>query len=120
MAAGANFPEIVEALLARGEAVHFAIRDETGQMALHLAAERGYIEVVRQLLDHMDLDDVVECDSDGETALHKAAKRGHRAVVELLLQSYPDDEDVTAAMAGAFKHRCVVSLIEERLRGGAA
>jgi hypothetical protein len=29
-------------------------------MALHLAAERGHIEVVRQLLDHMDLEDVVE------------------------------------------------------------
>jgi ankyrin repeat protein len=98
-------------------------------MALHLAAERGHIEGVRQQLDHMDLDDVVECDNDGETALHKAAKRGHRAVVELLLQNYPDDEDVTAVngegkmafdLVGAFKYYCVISLIEERLRGGAA
>jgi ankyrin repeat protein len=129
VAAGANFPDIVEALLARGEAVHFAIRDETGQIALYLAAERGHIEVVQQLLDHIDLDDVVGCDNGGETALHKAAKRGYRAIVELLLQSYPDDEDVTATntegetaldSVGAFKHRCVVSLIEERLRGGAA
>jgi len=94
-----------------------------------LAAERGHIEVVRQLLDHVDLDDVVECDNDGEMALHKAAPRGHHAVVKLLLQSYTDDEDATAAngegktaldLAGAFKHRRIVSLIEERLRGGAA
>jgi ankyrin repeat protein len=42
-------------------------------MALHLAAERGHIEVVRQLLDHVDLDDIVEYDNDSETALHKAA-----------------------------------------------
>jgi hypothetical protein len=132
MAAEANFPEIVEALLARGKAVHFTIRDETGQMALHLAAERGHIEVVRQLLDHMDLNDVVDCDNDSETALHKAAKGGQ-------MRPSRRRQTATPELSGRRgRHRCqrrgqdgprlglsiqappCRSLIEERLRGGAA
>jgi ankyrin repeat protein len=66
---------------------------DDGKLSLHLAAERGYLDMVNVLLlrrfnGQVDID---KQDSEGRTALHLAAKGGHASVVELLEEFGADD-----------------------------
>lgn len=56
---------------------------QSGETAVHLAAENGYEDVMQKLMKcGVKLDDV---DKEGKTALHFAAGKGHASVVEMLL-----------------------------------
>lgn len=63
----------------------FTVRDRAGQMPLHLAAERGRMEVVAALLDARA--SCTEVDERRRTPLHLAAYRGHAEVVKDLVRS---------------------------------
>ncbi len=61
-----------------------------GRTALHIAAERGNLQIVRLLIEHevdVDLADALGC-----TALHHAARGAHVEVVALLLAGGADSE----------------------------
>jgi ankyrin repeat protein len=76
---------IVKELIEKGADKTF--RDELGQQALHLAAERGNPDTVGLLINGVDLN--VRC-NDKQTVLHRAAWGGSDVVVELLLkEGYP-------------------------------
>jgi acyl-CoA-binding protein len=68
--------------------------DETGQTALHLAADRGHLECVQILLDHGA--DVQATDQEGISILQAAVIAGHFEMCRLLLQkgADPDQQDM--------------------------
>ena len=55
-----------------------------GQTPLHLASQRGYLEVTQRLLE-LDVD-VNACDNRGKTPYQLALQNGHEQVVQLLLK----------------------------------
>ena len=85
---------------------------EYGLTPLHMASERGMLEIVRELLNAgARVDEQTTCDirlhhivvqSGGSTAIHFAVKKGHRDVVKLLLKRGGDcsirDFDENTAM----------------------
>ena len=99
------------------EALGMLSSNPRGVTALHVAAEKGHVEVVRLLLEAGAKQDAV--DSNGATALHRAAKRGHSEVVRLLLEAGADtgrtnDVTVTALhLAARGGHLEVVRLLLE-------
>jgi acyl-CoA-binding protein len=68
--------------------------DETGQTALHLAADRGHYQCVQILLDHGA--DVHATDQEGISILQAAVIAGHFETCRLLLQkgADPDQQDM--------------------------
>jgi acyl-CoA-binding protein len=68
--------------------------DETGQTALHLAADRGNFQCVQILLDHGA--DVHATDQEGISILQAAVIAGHFETCRLLLQkgADPDQQDM--------------------------
>jgi len=89
-----------------------------GRTALHLAAERGHLDVVLSLLegeinvDHQDI--------DGRSALHDACYEGHAAIVLLLVQKGADldllDRDNHSPLHDAHNERQhhVIDVLVER------
>jgi ankyrin repeat protein len=66
--------------------------DEDGNTALHLAAERGHLEIVKLLAEH-GADHQVR-NAQGQTATDVAASKANKAVVEYLSSlSLMDIED---------------------------
>lgn len=57
---------------------------EYGHTALHIAAERGDIDMLAQLLRYKA--DVTKLDTYGNTALHLACKHGQREAAEMLIK----------------------------------
>jgi len=87
LAASGDHPEIV-ALLAKARGVRLDVRDRAGNTAMHLAAERGYIQVAEALVAakmNPDLDN-----RSGETPLIIAARLGQLDMVILLLRAGAD------------------------------
>lgn len=76
-----NHKPAVELLLKNGANVRARYR--TGAAALHLAANRGYLEIAGLLLARGAAAD--DTDLNGNTALFEAAWKGHTAMVALLL-----------------------------------
>ncbi|PSK46267.1 hypothetical protein B9Z65_5235 [Elsinoe australis] len=75
-----------EALLSRGAEANDAL--ESGDTALHLAANTGSVGIVRLLLEHGA--DVVVRNTGGATALHLAASSGHADIAQLLIDHGAD------------------------------
>ena len=83
LAAQGHHLHLIQLLVSRGANIH--ARNNSGEMAIHLAAWFGHISVVRATLDagaDIEAKDFL-CD---ETPIHKAAANGHTTVVKLLLQ----------------------------------
>lgn len=75
-----------ETLLSRGAEANDAL--ESGDTALHLAANTGSVGIVRLLLEHGA--DVVVRNIGGATALHLAASSGHADIAQLLIDHGAD------------------------------
>ena len=71
-------------------------KDETGSMALHYAAMKGYPKLVDKLLSHRDIDVNVR-DASGSTALFWAAKRGSYGAAERLVKHKAVDVNIRGA-----------------------
>lgn len=63
-------------------------KNDQGLTPLHLAAERGHVEVCQQLVD-VSPDEAVVLTPELRTPLHLAAMRGHTGVAEVLLATNP-------------------------------
>jgi ankyrin repeat protein len=55
-----------------------------GETALHLASEKGHLDIARLLIEHNASVDLAT--KDGRTALHLASQSGHLDVVRLLIE----------------------------------
>ena len=101
-------------------------KDETGSMALHYAAMKGYPKLVDKLLSHRDIDVNVR-DAAGSTALFWAAKRGSYGAAERLVKHKSVDVNITGAggntplkEAETQKHKDIVALLLEQEQNEAA
>ena len=90
-------------------------QDNFGNSAIHVAAEKGHVDVVRLLLENgADMDVQDNCSN---TAISKAAEKGHVDVVRLLLEKRADmdaqDKKGNTAMSKAAEngHKDVVILL---------
>ncbi|XP_052864511.1 uncharacterized protein LOC128271113 [Anopheles cruzii] len=77
--------DIVRLLVAR-DAVHLNHRDEFGQTALHVCAERDEHELAGELLRHARGAAINAKNRFGQTPLHVAVQRGHVRTVRVLLR----------------------------------
>ena len=101
-------------------------KDETGSMALHYAAMKGYPKLVDKLLSHRDIDVNVR-DAAGSTALFWAAKRGSYGAAERLVKHKAVDVNIRGAggraplkEAETQKHKDIVALLLEQEQNEAA
>ncbi|GIX62660.1 apical complex lysine methyltransferase [Babesia caballi] len=87
------------------------VRSPEGLTALHLAADRGHVEMVRCLLDHgAELDAV---DDNNDTPLLVAAAAENREVVNMLLREGADSSIRNS------DDRCMQDLLENERQQGA-
>jgi len=68
-----------------GEGVVINHQDSQGSTALHLAAQRGHVQVAQLLLEKAASTCINVVDSRGRTAVAWASRNGHEAMVKLLL-----------------------------------
>jgi ankyrin repeat protein len=102
----------------------FYIRDERGQQALHLAAERGNEYIVASLLGNYYWDNPgLKC-KQGQTALHRAVWGGSEEIVAKILSEWPkpllnlqDNEGRTALYYAV--ERGNQAMVEQLLKKGA-
>ncbi|ESO87089.1 hypothetical protein LOTGIDRAFT_229258 [Lottia gigantea] len=87
-----NKPKVVQYLLHRVKpAIDINLPSDTGNTALHAAANTGHYSVVSELLSCPDID--INCKNmqcEQATPIHYAVMHGHVKVVELLLKSGAD------------------------------
>ena len=94
-------------------------QDESGETALHVAAEVGCVEVVKFLISKMPLEVLMTQNSRQQTALHLAAREGHFELVLELTKHMPleammiqDDEKQTALhLATSMRHFEIVKIL---------
>ncbi|HBS52066.1 MAG TPA: hypothetical protein DEA62_03675 [Coxiellaceae bacterium] len=63
-----------------------------GKTALHLASQKGIIDVIQELLKHENIKIDQQNEIDGKTALMYAAQKGHIKIVEILLANRANTE----------------------------
>lgn len=96
----ADRPEMVGLLLSSGARLN--MHDRRGNTPLHLACQKGYIDVANIILDcslcntfpnnELTLKQYIELTNfDGQTCLHLAASHDQRGIVELLVNRYNSD-----------------------------
>lgn len=130
VAATANFPKIVWALLSAGARVNAKSVMNTGSFpaigtALHAAARKGFTKIVEMLLDGADINEKISIErkvlQPKTSPLMLAASEGHDRVVSVLLRHNADTEvtdvDGTALMYAIKKDRVVV--VQQLLESGA-
>lgn len=91
----------VRHLVARG--ANIRARNGLGEMAIHLAAWRGHLDIVRMMLDE-GIDIEVKDLRFNETPLLKAASTGKTAIILLLLERGADIRATTQLGRDALKH----------------
>jgi len=102
----------IQTLLEQGVDVN--TRDQWGQTALHIAADRGNKEVVELLLEHGA--DVNSEDARNRTALYYSVEKGHKEVVELLLEhgtdvNAKDNWNWTPLHSAVYGHKDIAELL---------
>jgi ankyrin repeat protein len=103
-AASVGNARVCDALLRRGAAVDRPCRALLGEPAMHVACERGHVEVVRLLLANGAVVDNVN--ASGFTPLMVAAQEGQRAVAALLLSHGAAVNSVPAAASTPLSVAC--------------
>lgn len=70
--------ELIERCVQSGELKELLRKqNQSGETALYVAAEYGYVELVREMIEHYDLVDAEIKAKNGFDAFHIAAKQGH-------------------------------------------
>lgn len=112
----ANRPEMVDLLIEAGS--RYDIHDRRGNTPLHLACQKGHIEIVKILLDFVMLrfsQDQVKnymemTNFEGQTCLHLAATHKRQNVIELLVQKYNADVNCKDSRSGhTILHKAIIS-----------
>ncbi|CAH9127103.1 unnamed protein product [Cuscuta epithymum] len=95
-------------------------QNQSGETALYVAAEYGYVELVKEMIKHYVLRSAGLKARNGFDAFHVAAKRGDIEIVRILLEAFPQlsvtfDQSNTTALhtAAAQGHAEVVNFLLE-------
>ncbi|KAJ0084567.1 hypothetical protein Patl1_30837 [Pistacia atlantica] len=67
-----------------------AKENSSGETALYVAADYGYVDVVRELIKYYDLADAGTRARNGFDAFHIAAKQGDLEILKVLLEAHPE------------------------------
>lgn len=87
-----NQEKCFDNLLAKGAKLDE--KDIEGKTPLHLAAEKGFINIVKIILSHQLKNDLINIqDKKGNTPVHLAAKNNHPSVVSALLKNGANYEE---------------------------
>ncbi|KAJ6917059.1 ankyrin repeat-containing protein [Populus alba x Populus x berolinensis] len=65
-------------------------QNQSGETALYVAAEYGYVDVVREMIKHYDLADAGIKARNGFDAFHVAAKQGDIEILRVLMEAHPE------------------------------
>ncbi|CAA6656850.1 unnamed protein product [Spirodela intermedia] len=65
-------------------------QNQSGETALYVASEYGYVDVVREMIKHYDASSAGIKARNGFDALHIAAKQGDVDVLQVLLEALPE------------------------------
>ncbi|KAM6578727.1 hypothetical protein CsatB_030564 [Cannabis sativa] len=97
-----------------------AKQNHSGETALYVAAEYGYVDLVREMIQYYDLSDAGIKARNGFDAFHIAAKQGDLDVLTVLMEAYPelamtvDISNTTALHTAATQgHTEIVNLLLE-------
>lgn len=115
----ANRPEMVQLLLTSG--AKFDVHDRRGNAPLHLACQKGFIEIAKIILDYV-LDNTSDgglilksllnqTNFEGQTCLHLAAANNNLNIVELLVDRYNADLNCQDSRSGeTILHKAISKL----------
>ncbi|VFQ61941.1 unnamed protein product [Cuscuta campestris] len=99
-------------------------QNQSGETALYIAAEYGYVELVEEMVKHYVLRSAALKSRNGFDSFHVAAKRGDIEIVRVLLEAFPQlsvtfDQSNTTALhtAAAQGHAEVVNFLLETNSG---
>ncbi|KAK2643187.1 hypothetical protein Ddye_024950 [Dipteronia dyeriana] len=67
-----------------------AKQNQSGETALYVAAEYGYVDLVREMINRHDLADAGIKARNGFDAFHIAAKQGDLEVLKVLMEAHPE------------------------------
>ncbi|KAJ8768799.1 hypothetical protein K2173_023703 [Erythroxylum novogranatense] len=65
-------------------------QNQSGETALYVAAEYGYVDVVREMIRYYDLSEAGIKARNGFDAFHIAAKQGDLEVLTILMEAHPE------------------------------
>ncbi|KAJ9178223.1 hypothetical protein P3X46_010123 [Hevea brasiliensis] len=65
-------------------------QNQSGETALYVAAEYGYVDLVREMIKHYDLADASIKARNGFDAFHIAAKQGDLDILAILMEAHPE------------------------------
>nr|XP_017253237.1 PREDICTED: ankyrin repeat-containing protein At5g02620 [Daucus carota subsp. sativus]XP_017253238.1 PREDICTED: ankyrin repeat-containing protein At5g02620 [Daucus carota subsp. sativus]XP_017253239.1 PREDICTED: ankyrin repeat-containing protein At5g02620 [Daucus carota subsp. sativus]XP_017253240.1 PREDICTED: ankyrin repeat-containing protein At5g02620 [Daucus carota subsp. sativus] len=93
----------------------------SGETALYVAAEYGYVDFVKEMIKYYDIADASIKARNGSDAFHIAAKQGNLEVIKILMDALPElsmtfDQSNTTALhsAAAQGHTEVVKFLMEK------
>ncbi|KAL5764247.1 hypothetical protein ACOSP7_016603 [Xanthoceras sorbifolium] len=67
-----------------------AKQNQSGETALYVAAEYGYVDLIREMINYYDLADAGIKARNGFDAFHIAAKQGDLEVLKVLMEVHPE------------------------------
>ncbi|KAJ4978660.1 hypothetical protein NE237_009440 [Protea cynaroides] len=88
-----NLSGVIEILTVTGEEELKELllkQNQSGETAIYVAAEYGYVDVVREMINYYDLVSAGIKARNGYDAFHIAAKLGYLEVVKVLLEALPE------------------------------
>ncbi|GMH10121.1 hypothetical protein Nepgr_011962 [Nepenthes gracilis] len=98
-----------------------SMQNQSGETALFVAAECGYVDVVKELIKHYDMGSAAIKAKNGYDAFHVAAKQGNLDILKILTEALPEllmttDLSNTTALhtAASQGHTEVVNFLLER------
>ncbi|KDP44171.1 hypothetical protein JCGZ_05638 [Jatropha curcas] len=65
-------------------------QNQSGETALYVAAEYGYVDLVREMIKYYDLSDASIKARNGFDAFHIAAKQGDLDILAILMEAHPE------------------------------
>lgn len=118
-----NVAVVKEILVGAGEAELKDLvskQNQSGETALYVAAEYGYVDLVKEMIEYYDLADAGIKARNGFDAFHIAAKQGDLDVLKVLMEAHPgltmtvDVSNTTALHTAAMQgHSEIVNLLLE-------
>lgn len=118
-----NVAVVKEILVGAGEAELKDLvskQNQSGETALYVAAEYGFVDLVKEMIEYYDLADAGIKARNGFDAFHIAAKQGDLDVLKVLMEAHPgltmtvDVSNTTALHTAAMQgHSEIVNLLLE-------